>query len=267
MRAHKHILYKVAVLLAAPLLLDLASCSDISPNERTQYLRPANVARGVLIEDFTGQRCLNCPNASNEIAKLQQQYGDSVVVAVGIHSGPLGFAGSSKLIGFATDTGNDYYNHWKVPYQPAGMVDRHGVENYTSWAESVRNELQKEAPIKLTVTNNFDSATRTLTVCATAYPLTNTSISGKLQLWLVEDSITAYQKMPDGTNNFSYLHRHVFRKAINDAWGTAMPVPADNMATATFSTPVPTDWNEKQLSVVAFLYNDSGVLQVITKHL
>lgn len=253
--------------LSATLLFAIASCSDVSPDERTLYVEPANVTRSVLIEDFTGQRCLNCPNASEQIDKLQQQYGDSAIVAVSIHSGPLGFAGNSKLMGLSTDTGNDYYNHWNVPYQPAGMVDRQGVENYTAWAESARNELQKEASVKLTVANSFNADTRTLTVSATAYPLTATTITGKLQLWLVEDSITAYQKMPDGSNNFNYLHRHVFRKAINDTWGTDMQIPANNMASDTFSTTVPKEWNEKHLSVVAFIYNDNGVLQVTIKHL
>lgn len=253
--------------LSATILFALASCSEVDPDKRTKYVPPANVARSVLVEDFTGQRCLNCPNASEKIDKLQQQYGDSVVVAVSIHSGPLGFAGNSKLIGLSTDTGNDYYNHWNVSYQPAGMVDRHGVENYTSWAGSVHDELQKAASINLTIANNYNADTRTLTVSTTAYPLTASTITGKLQLWLIEDSITAYQKMPDGSDNLKYLHRHVFRKAINDAWGTDMQVPADNLASATFSTAVPKEWDEKHLSVVAFLYDDNGVLQVTIQHL
>lgn len=49
----------------------LASCSNIAEDERYIYVKPAEVKRSVLIEDFTGQRCINCPNANDEIATLQ----------------------------------------------------------------------------------------------------------------------------------------------------------------------------------------------------
>ena len=69
-------------LLLATLLMQ--ACGDIAEEDRLIYVKPAAVERSVLIEDFTGQRCVNCPNAADEIAKLHEQYGDAII-AVSIH--------------------------------------------------------------------------------------------------------------------------------------------------------------------------------------
>ena len=55
------------------------SCSQINESERFIVVEPATVTRAVLIEEFTGQRCVNCPNAATEIARLQQSYGEDNV--------------------------------------------------------------------------------------------------------------------------------------------------------------------------------------------
>ena len=72
----KAILSLLPLCLFAAVML-LASCDNISEDERFIYVKPADVKRRVLIEDFTGQRCVNCPAAHEEIDRLQEQYGDS----------------------------------------------------------------------------------------------------------------------------------------------------------------------------------------------
>ena len=64
------------------LLLLCISCSNISEEERLIEVQPSlpetpdvTVMRRVLIEDFTGQRCVNCPTATQTISDLQQAYG------------------------------------------------------------------------------------------------------------------------------------------------------------------------------------------------
>lgn len=85
---------------------------------------------------------------------------------------------------------------------------------------------------------------------------------GKLQLWIVEDNVTAFQMMPDGTRNDNYIHQHVFRAAVNGDWGEDVSVKEgyDLLNANTFT--VSSEWKLENLSVVAFVYNDNGVLQV-----
>ena len=81
-------------------------------------------------------------------------------------------------------------------------------------------------------------------------------------MWLLEDSVTAFQQLPDGTTDKTYLHRHVFRTAINGAWGEDVEVREGEMLNEEHSLTLSKEWNPGRLSVVAFIYNDDGVEQV-----
>ena len=105
-----------------------------------------------------------------------------------------------------------------------------------------------------------------LTVRAEVMGIDGTT-SGKLQLWLTEDGITAFQMMPDGTRNMEYIHRHVFRAAINGTWGESVSVAeGETFTTKDYLFAIPEGWNADRLSVVAFVYNDQGVLQAKILH-
>ena len=96
----------------AAMTMAAASCSNIDEGDRLIYVKPAEVGRAILIEDFTGQTCNNCPTGTEIINGIVSTYGEDNVIAVGIHSGPLGFAGTATAVGLMTDTGNEYYTHW-----------------------------------------------------------------------------------------------------------------------------------------------------------
>ena len=82
----------------AAMAMAAASCSNIDEGDRLIYVKPAEVGRAILIEDFTGQRCVNCPTGTEIINGIVDTYGEDNVIAVGVHSGPLGFAGNSKTV-------------------------------------------------------------------------------------------------------------------------------------------------------------------------
>ena len=65
------------------------ACQEVDPNDRLIYVKPAEAGRAVLIEDFTGQNCKNCPNGTTIINDIIKTHGEDKVIAVGIHSGPL----------------------------------------------------------------------------------------------------------------------------------------------------------------------------------
>ena len=241
----------------------LTACSHVADDERFIYVPPTDVARAVLIEDFTGQRCVNCPDAADTIRSLQSQYGDSVVIAVAIHGGPLAFAGNAANIGLLTDEGDRYVDYWGVSAFPMGLVNRSGaVSNIDQWPRLVREAAAQPAAVELSGATAYDAATRQLTVTATALGLRAVP-SAKLQLWLTENSITAMQLMPDGTLNRDYRHNHVFRTSINGTWGEDLPLAEGEERTVSHAVSVSDEWNADRLSVVAFVYDATGVLQVI----
>ena len=140
-----------------------------------------------------------------------------------------------------------------------GLIDRGTPLEYTAWNARVREELAKSAPVDIDLV--FDVKNDQLTIRAEVKGIEG-STTGKLQLWLTEDNVTAFQLMPDGTRNMEYVHQHVFRAAVNGFWGEPVTVKeGETFTTQHYSLTAQKGWNVGNLSVVAFVYNDQGVLQ------
>lgn len=250
---------KIGLFIALAASLLLTACDNIDKADRLIYEKPNAVMRAVLLEDFTGQRCVNCPLGTEIIEQLVEEYGDAVV-AVGIHGGPLGFSGNATNVGLATETGNEYYNHWNLEYQPVGLVNRHSPVNYPEWAAEVNKELTKPATLDLHATADIDN--NSIHIAVTTFGTDGTT-AGKIQVWVLEDGITALQLMPDGSSNKEYVHNHVFRQAVNGIWGDDFTVSEGESKELNFTQALDAKWNADNLSIVAFVYNDNGVQQVV----
>lgn len=255
----------------AAMAMAAASCSNIDEGDRLIYVKPAEVGRAILIEDFTGQKCINCPTGTEIINSIVETYGEDNVIAVGVHSGPLGFAGNSKTVGLMTDTGNEYYTHWDKENkmgQPWVIFNRKTSpdSHYNNWAAMVGTIISEKANLSVKIDNAYDAATRTLTTTVGADGV-NGTVNGKLQVWIVEDGVKALQMMPDGKPNKEYMHNHVFRAAVNGTWGEDVTVKEGETTTKQYSYVLPEAWNADNIAVVAFVYNDGGVENVAKKHL
>lgn len=258
-------------------LLTLVACDEVSEGERLIYVPPVEGQRNIIIEDFTGQRCVNCPSATLEIERLQGIYGEESVIAVGIHSGPFGHRSTmtSARLSLCTETGDEYYNHWGIEAQPGALINRSGGAVYdpAQYEQQVRTELEKSTPLQLEVRLSSDNGQRTtdngqqaadggaLTVDVTA--MSSRALEGKLQVWLLEDSITDIQMMPDGSTNRAYVHNHVFRASLtDDILGDNLAVTDQQASQTSYSFPLNPAWKVEHLSVVVFYYNDrDGILQ------
>lgn len=255
----------------AAMAMAAASCSNIDEGDRLIYVKPAEVGRAILIEDFTGQRCINCPTGTEIINSIVETYGEENVIAVGIHSGPYGFEGNSKTVGLMTDTGNEYYTRWDKENkmsQPWVILNRKTSpdSHCNNWAAMVGTIISEKANLSVKIANAYDAATRTLTTTVGADGV-NGTVNGKLQVWIVEDGVKTLQMMPDGSANKEYVHNHVFRAAVNGTWGEDVTVKEGETTTKQYSYVLPEAWDADKIAVVAFVYNDGGVENVAKKHL
>ncbi|MBO4800977.1 MAG: Omp28 family outer membrane lipoprotein [Bacteroidaceae bacterium] len=258
-----HTFYIALIALAA---LCVTACTGIALEDRLIHEKLPDSRRAVLIEDFTGQRCINCPNAADKIAQLKKEYGDSAIIAVGIHSGPLAVFSRGKILGLRTEEGDTYYEHWGVQEEPTGYINRTGsISTIDKWDEMVRTAVQQPSPIELILICDYQEAGRKADI--TVQALSNEHLNAKLQLWITESDITAQQAMPDGSNNPNYVHQHVFRASVNGTWGTDITLPEAETILQDFTATIPDDWKPEHLAVVAFIYNSAGVLQVTEKAL
>jgi hypothetical protein len=247
----------------------MVACDEVSVNDRLIYVEPPQVSRAVLIEDYTGQYCVNCPRATEEIERLIEQYGDSIVIAVAIHSGPFGKS-KGEPSPLYTEVGDMYFNTWGMSAQPIGLIDRlfgSTPFSYTDWAGGVNYEVAIEPPVSFLTDIDYDAETRDASIEVQTIGLDSALVSGKLQVWLVEDSIDSFQLMPDGSREEHYNHMHVFRASVNDPWGDALSVSHGQVAVKNYELKLDPAWVPEHCSVVTFLYDDSGVHQVAKKKL
>lgn len=240
-------------------LLTCTACDYVAEDERLIAVEKAQAKRVVLLEDFTGQLCVNCPLGTEVIEQLLTEYGDHVV-AVGIHGGPLGYKGNASNIGLATEFGDNYFRYWNLEYQPIGLVNRHGAVNYSDWTKAVTEELAKDSPLQMELSARRDGDQIAITVKETAL---SSDVTGKVQVWVLEDSIQAVQFMPDGSRDREYIHNHVLRTAVNGMWGVEVKIALSDTEEQTYEQEIDAAWNVAHLSIVAFVYNQEGVVQVV----
>ena len=256
---------KALYLFALPLLM---ACGDyIAEEDRYIELPNAVMNRRVLIEDFTGQNCTNCPDAHQVIRDLQAQYGEQVI-AVAIHAGHFGVAEGSNphFAGLMQPEGNTYADYWQVASYPAGIINRtSGVLKHTDWAAYSRTSLMGEPSMEITLNSSLSADNTSITIQTEIMP--QADVDGKLQLWITESHITAPQ-LQAGTLVPSYQHHHIYRASVNGLWGEEVSLTHDTPHKTTHSIALRDNWDISNLSIVAFVYNDpDGVLQVTEHHI
>ena len=240
----------------------LCSCDPVAEDDRYHELEAVEVQRVVLLEEFTGQNCSNCPTAHEEIEKLQAQYGSSLIV-VSTHATQLAFP--EGLLGpnaqtFRTDESEAYANMHGVVEIPAGVVNRvSGLQSHKDWAMLIRQQLTR--PTNLNISLQAQLQDGQLQVSTFLNP--GEDIEGKLQLWVVEDSIISIQNN-SGKMVADYVHNNIFRTSINGVGGEPVSLKANVYATLQHTLPVKEVWDLRHLSVVAFVYNDKdGVINAV----
>jgi len=129
--------------------------------------------RVVLIEDFTGVQCTNCPNASREISSLAHKYNGNVV-AIAYHTDFLGLPitkdGYKSKYNFTTPDGN-LLEEEMGGYQgkPAVTLNRKlydAQQEYLLTSSSIlgniESELRSIPRVVIDIENQYDAETRKL---------------------------------------------------------------------------------------------------------
>lgn len=257
------------LLLSAIAALGLTACDNIDEADRFDGPISVEGKKNVLIEEFTGQRCSNCPLAAEKVAELQGLYGHDRVIAVAIHGGGLSVSEESNAkIGLANAQGNAYNTYWGIESWPSGLIDRStGPLDYLSWQAEVIKRFMQDVKADVQVTNlTYNNETRTLSFDVETENLDDATVSGKLQVWLTENDIVRLQTMPDGSSNRNYVHKHVFRASVNAPFGDAVTVSAGETLKQTYTYTIKDNWVAENMSVVAFIYNDTDGVMQATEH-
>ncbi len=183
----------------------------------------------ILVEDYTGHKCGNCPRAAEQTEVLLSVFCDHIIpvsVHVGYFAKPA--TGDKYTEDFRSEAGNffnDYFGNDNAGL-PNGMVNRMAYNNntilpYTDWSAAIATQLDDAPQVDIRMENNYSLEGRQLKTKITCGFLTDISKTLTLSVFIVEDSITAWQKDYQATPDDipDYIHRHVLRKNISAIWG------------------------------------------------
>lgn len=223
----------------------------------------------VLIEDYTAVRCPTCPAAGEIALDIQKQYGHSVVV-LGVHAGFLSYP-LGGYPNFKTPEGDVWFEFFGFDNTPSGTVNRKdngGVYLFSSseWADAVTSTLQEECTVAMASNVEYDEASRNLKVDISSKALVELSETYSLTVCIMEDNIVGKQ---DGEGD-DYVHRHVFRKTMNGAWGEEINTTAiapEEVITKSYTTTLDATYIADNCYIIAYVSNSNTkeVLQVIEK--
>ncbi len=232
--------------------------------------------RNVLIEDFTGHRCKNCPKASKEIANLVDAFGNDRIIGLAIHAGPGNFTGTSTdyPTDFTTQEGKAVQNFFGTNFLPVGMVNRENWtasgnghwSNYANWPTLSAEAMDSTLRIALEASASITSGQ--LNVSALGFPQASLLHDLKIVVLVKESNIVSPQLMPDDTRDPDYVHMNVLRDYVTDTWGTSFGtspmVPGDTLS-GTYTLAWNTDWVQSNAAIVVYVFNPDNyrILQVI----
>lgn len=260
-----------------------SSCDNIKEEDRYIDIEINHSEKVVLLEEYTGQRCVNCPDGAAIVNTLHETYGENFV-AVGLH--PFGDYNTQPIIpryDFRTDAATAIYERYKTQGFPAAMIDRCSFNgsvvqaNMKTWAACVMEQINKTTAVNLSLTLNYPAIKEDGTINADAFDVSydvqfTNAVNDEvyLQLWVVENKIIAPQATSTG-NNMKYEHNHVLRDAINGYWGEQLKLGGDksanwsagDMLSGKHTYQPNADWNKENLQVIGFLYrkSDGQVMQ------
>ncbi len=218
--------------------------SDYQNNEWPIFDENSNTERNVIIEDFTGHKCVFCPAAA-ELAHELHLANPTRVFSAGIHAGPDGIGDFQSVSppDYPTDFTNpqgveigQYFgeNDGGFPGNPRGTVNRFDngtiFQSPAQWT-SMTNEIISSNDLKVNLQSelNYYEATKGAFLHVEADPLfedVNENLA--IMVYLLEDSLVGDQKMADNSHNTSYVHRDIHRGNLNnETFGR--PITSENL--------------------------------------
>jgi thiol-disulfide isomerase/thioredoxin len=262
-------------------LLAFVACDHIPENEREKPSENLPMWQGqyVLLEDFTGVKCVNCPAAAEQIEVLKTVFGDKLIV-VGLHpqttsfNTPIGTSPDSNgnNLDLSNAQAEEYRNFYGIEGLPTGIVMQ---KRELLGKDIFYSEIIKVYARKAIATLDVSAALTDSTVHIINNITFTDNYSGKgntnLSLMIVEDSIIVAQLTPKGVVP-DYRQNHVLRKMATPVWGnqiTGSTAAKNSTFNYSGSTTIAKEWRRNYLSVVAILFdNDTkDVIQVAYTHI
>lgn len=245
--------------------------------------------RKIIIYDFTGHKCGNCPRAHETIESLIGTYNDAII-PIAIHCTSFARVTTTDTAlpfhyDFRTDIGDflggrdaevGFYGELALP---TGLVNNLSADkflNHTSWSTEIAKVISSYPEYLVGIESSFSE---TDSLISTDISVTTNIKNGRklgLIVFVIEDHIiewqTDYDASPDKIED--YEHNHVLRGGFNGNFGEIIKANSNEsnigeIIEKSYTLKAKPDWNISNCSVVAFVYDDDTkeILQAEIFHL
>ena len=228
----------------------------------------------VLLEDFTGVHCDNCPNAQHQSLLLQSANpGRISVIAIHCTSLAIPFPGYPD---YRTANGNQLVTYLiGAPSSlPTGDIDRkiHNVSfppsvqvPYALWPFYVDSELTLTPKASIVFNKkNYNAGSRTLSMDFTTSFTHSSTDTFYVSAAVIESGFKGLQETPTSFDS-NFVFEHCLRKLMNPFNG--LKIASNPKVGATydvkFQTVLDPSWNADSCKVVAFVHHRSAGNNVV----
>lgn len=280
---------KLILPVLASTLLFFTACDYVEfPNQTSGGSGGGNgggeeAVQKVMIEEFTGQGCGNCPGGSLIAQQLADFYGDRVVL-VSIHAGWFANGGNQWAPSdLSCQVGEDIDASFGISAvgNPNGMVNRKEASGSViigpqGWSPEVQDILDNQTPqVDINVSATYNSGSDELTADIDVDYLENLTGDYNIVVAVTENDIIAPQTNYTNTGDPNYAtpiennypHKHVLRGHFNSTWGSALVTGSADAGTAdqvSYTIPKGATWDVSNLYVIVYVYEvaTNEVIQV-----
>ncbi|MBL7765374.1 MAG: Omp28-related outer membrane protein [Chitinophagaceae bacterium] len=235
----------------------------------------AQVARTVLIEEFTGTWCGYCPDGHLKLKAIEDA-NPGRVISVGMHNADQ----------FTIPYETAMENALGVAGFPRAAVDRFTypggnafVMSRSYWQGAFAARLNVSSPVEINITPSYNSGSRLLNVTVNYTFKSAVTDETRITCLLVEDSLSSSQANYDNTTTGSplyglgnpipdYKQKNVAVYLLSaDSWGDAnhpASVTANSSYSKSYSYTLPSTMNANQIKIVAFINKKIGASPVVS---
>lgn len=284
----KKILY--SLLLIIPLFL--SSCDTIEDDEKLAYpkgqtsqttpITHISSEQKILLEDYTGWKCTNCPRAAAKTAELISKYGENLVV-MAVHATTFASPSeSNNNLDLRTEYGEKWANDFNCTALPAGMINRTKIEssyavNDASWDNHIQNFLSNQKHImNINLGVEYRQEKNMILVSCENEFIEDYSSPTLISIVILESGIIGFQRNTDPIYGEvptipDFEFNHVLRKnGLVDYSLSILPINKGEKINKNYLIEVDSDIQDiSKCSVVVFVTNGETkeVIQVNTVHL
>ncbi|MBO7132721.1 MAG: Omp28-related outer membrane protein [Bacteroidales bacterium] len=278
----KIIILSLAVVFAG---IFSVSCDKIEEGEYIKEGSDIWYGRKIVVFDFTGHKCGNCPKGHKVINSLEEKYGKAVV-PIAVH---CTYYGNTKPNSTppTTDTSFNYDfrceegmflgggdtdgGYMDIEGLPAGLVNSLNPvllnNSPNGWASDFTKYYSTYPEFSFEMSAAFADSTISADIKLKSEVVTSRKLS--LVAYVVEDGIVGWQLdyNPEPLQISNYVHNHVLRTSFSGALGEVVKAEASQMSAGdiiekSYSVAAKSDWNIANCKVVAFVY-DSDTKEIL----